>query len=300
MAARRRGPRLISATVLPKVQVKLRRSRTKALANEIAGVMSNASVLAEAYIQRETQAPSSPRRPINWTTPRQQKAYFLSNGFGNGMPYDRSGDVESGWFMDATKAKQRQEYSFTIGNDVPYATFVYGGFTPAEDRQQVFHWISRWPNVRGLDERTYETVIRPAVEAGILNVMAEHEQQLTFGLTQLLYEAAQRTNAVSNLNAARAARIAAERASAINIDEKAYRGLGDVGLGEKRAIGELGADPDKAFEKVWAEFIHVNYEGRLKFSTFYDETTGERKATGHLKRMGSSYKRVKRVRGFDR
>lgn len=262
--------------------------------------MANAAVLAEGYVQRETQAPSSPRRPINWTTPRQRKAYFLSQGFGNGMPYDRSGDVESGWFMDVTKAKQRQEYSFTIGNDVPYATFVYGGFTPAEDRQQIFHWISRWPNVRGLDERTYETVIRPAVEDGILNIMSEHEQHLTFGITQLLYDIAQQANKRFDQGVQWEEKIALRRTN------EGYKGSGDLSLSESRDVKFQAANKEREFSVAWSDFLRTNYGKLLAQEDFYFTENGERKggdSAPRVKRKSynvSSYKRVKRVRGFDR
>lgn len=292
MASNSRGARLISASILPKVQVRLRRSRTKALAIEISRVMSDAAVLAEGYVLRETAAPSSSRRPINWTSSRQQKAYFASNGFGNGIPYDRSGQLESGWYVDATKAKQRQVYSFTIGNDAPYASFVYGGFTSNDDFQQVFHWISKWPNVRGLDERTYETVIRPAVEAGIADIMGEHEQQLTFGITQLLYDLAQQANKRFDQQ------VRWEEALALRRTNVGYRNLADLPFSDARAVKAQAENKEREFSVAWSEFLRKNYGKLLAQEDFYFKENNERKPEDQAPRRSrksyhniSSYKR---------
>lgn len=44
---------------------------------------------------RETGKPST--SPVQWDSEKQRKAYFATDGFGAGIPYQRKGDYERSW-----------------------------------------------------------------------------------------------------------------------------------------------------------------------------------------------------------
>ena len=70
--------------------------------------------------------------PYQWQTERQRRAYFASNGFGKGIPYQRTGDLANGWEQINSGVESR------VVNEVPYAPFVIDEF------QQVGHKEDGW------------------------------------------------------------------------------------------------------------------------------------------------------------
>lgn len=83
--------------------------------------------------------------PIMWTTEKQRKAFFASDGFGRGIPTRRTGKVSQGWKV-TFKDKVIKLY-----NRVPYARYVYGGFDSRTENQQRFHRNTGW--ITGLEGR---------------------------------------------------------------------------------------------------------------------------------------------------
>lgn len=53
--------------------------------------------LAANSLKRLQTIPGPPNHPIKWTTKKQRKAYFASNGFGRGIPSTRTGQIVSEW-----------------------------------------------------------------------------------------------------------------------------------------------------------------------------------------------------------
>jgi len=51
--------------------------------------------------------------PVQWDSEKQRKAFFATDGFGNGIPYVRKGDYESGW------KKAELPNGWSISNDHP-------------------------------------------------------------------------------------------------------------------------------------------------------------------------------------
>lgn len=93
--------------------------------------------------------PGPVKRPIKWTSEKQRRAYFATNGFGHGIPYVRTHQLSRSW---------RMELAFTTGeivqirvhNDSPALPFVEGEF------QQRFHEITGWLNI----DNTFATITR--------------------------------------------------------------------------------------------------------------------------------------------
>jgi hypothetical protein len=77
--------------------------------------------------------------PIEWTSERQRRAYFATDGFGAGIPYQRTHEFMHGWHV-------RADYSpsgfgeIAITHDSDKEVFITGR------RQQRFHAITGWPS----------------------------------------------------------------------------------------------------------------------------------------------------------
>jgi len=103
---------------------------------------------AKAELGQQPGPTGTPERKIEWTTRRQQNAYFASNGFGAGIPYKRSGGLAAAWI---TKTESTNDwFKFRIYNPLPSARFVYGSLalsdvSRAARFQQRFHKITGWP-----------------------------------------------------------------------------------------------------------------------------------------------------------
>lgn len=68
--------------------------------------------------------PASVKYPIEWTSDKQRKAFFASDGFGGGIPSQRSGGVSDGWTVRGRSSGG--SYVVEASNAAPYAKFVVG------------------------------------------------------------------------------------------------------------------------------------------------------------------------------
>jgi len=113
-----------------------------------------------------SQQPGPVKRPVRWTSERQRRAFFASNGFGRGIPTQRSGKVAQ-WitFVDydglekqrlflyqlklylatlnplklGKRPAQMKDFTLiSIENDAPYMRYVTGF------NQQGFHKDTGW------------------------------------------------------------------------------------------------------------------------------------------------------------
>ncbi len=77
--------------------------------------------------------------PIEWTSEKQRRAFFATDGFGHGIPYQRTHDLAAAWevIFDASDAGFG---TITVENPAEASDFVYG------HRQQQFHINTGWPN----------------------------------------------------------------------------------------------------------------------------------------------------------
>jgi hypothetical protein len=93
------------------------------------------------FVSREVDirlrvAPGPVKYPIRWTSQKQRRAYFATNGFGRGIPYHRTGALLKAWHV---RGDYGQGFGgITVYNDAPAAAFVQGYW------QQGFHKDTGW------------------------------------------------------------------------------------------------------------------------------------------------------------
>lgn len=96
------------------------------------------------YAQSLFAPPGPVARPIQWTTERQRRAFFATNGFGKGIPTKRTNKVGRAWKVIYTP--KIEGGTFALQNPVSYARYVYGGFQSGNIYQQKFHVNTGWAN----------------------------------------------------------------------------------------------------------------------------------------------------------
>ncbi len=82
------------------------------------------------------EEPGPVRYPIAWTSERQRRAFFATDGFGRGIPTGRSGALSRGWQHQVVA--RNFDVSGVIENLTPYGPFVQGR------QQQGFHANTGW------------------------------------------------------------------------------------------------------------------------------------------------------------
>ncbi len=94
--------------------------------------------LVDKYLRKE---PGDVHYPIQWTSEKQRLAFFATDGFGGGIPYERKHKLVHDWHVrvDTTKGLT----SISVNNDSPSAQYVYGDDTGLH--QQWFHQNTGWP-----------------------------------------------------------------------------------------------------------------------------------------------------------
>lgn len=70
------------------------------------------------------EQPQKAKKPFIWKSERQRRAFFATNGFGGGIPYQRTNRLSSGW--DVTLLTGDDEGLLQVTNEVPYARYVQG------------------------------------------------------------------------------------------------------------------------------------------------------------------------------
>jgi hypothetical protein len=80
--------------------------------------------------------PGKPKYPLRWQSEKQRRAYFATNGFGQGIPYKRTHKTARGW---SVRADYKSGFGgITITNSAPHAKYVFG------PPQQLFHSDTGW------------------------------------------------------------------------------------------------------------------------------------------------------------
>lgn len=103
-----------------------------------------------------TFTPPTPRRKIEWTSDRQRKAYFATNGFGKGIPYKRRGATTKGWRLFGIRTPNGA--TIIVRNEWSAAKYVYGGFTQIKPQQR-FHEITGWPQAKNQRAEIYRVLV---------------------------------------------------------------------------------------------------------------------------------------------
>jgi hypothetical protein len=108
-------------------------------APEVVNTRVNATVnrIRDQLLQRFREEPDAVAYPVQWTSDRQRKAYFATNGFGHGIPYSRSHDLVNAWKLVVVYQANRLT-EIALSNDDPARQFVTGW------RQQRFHAVTGW------------------------------------------------------------------------------------------------------------------------------------------------------------
>jgi hypothetical protein len=111
------------------------------------GAAKEIHVVAEK-IRKDMGIPGSPPTyPIKWDSPKQQQAFFASNGFGGGIPTKRSNVSVEGWRV------VRLENGANVGNPLSHAAWVFG--TAKGKRQSRIH-KGRWNLFRNVVDSAVE------------------------------------------------------------------------------------------------------------------------------------------------
>lgn len=101
-------------------------------------------LLAELQKQPPARTANSPK--IEWTSDKQRRAYFATDGFGAGIPYQRTGGLAAAWrVVTQTTATG---FRMVVENPNRAARFVYGSLAKnvgaASRFQQKFHKTTGW------------------------------------------------------------------------------------------------------------------------------------------------------------
>lgn len=91
-------------------------------------------------LQLRRNVPGPAKKPIQWTSEKQRKAYFATDGFGHGIPYKRTGQLPAAW--EVLTQVRDTGLTISIVNESPSAPFVYGRW------KQQFHTNTGWPDAR--------------------------------------------------------------------------------------------------------------------------------------------------------
>ena len=101
-------------------------------------------LLARLQVQPPARTENSP--PIQWTSERQRRAYFATDGFGAGIPYKRTGGLAAAWRVITERTATG--FRIVVENPKDAARFVYGSLAQnvaaASRFQQQFHKITGW------------------------------------------------------------------------------------------------------------------------------------------------------------
>jgi hypothetical protein len=80
------------------------------------------------------------RYPVKWDSDKQRRAFFATNGFGRGIPANRTGRYPAGWNVE-----RAGDVGYKMINNVPYAKHV-GGSAFGTDQSRIHG--GRWPLLR--------------------------------------------------------------------------------------------------------------------------------------------------------
>lgn len=100
--------------------------------------------------------PGTPRYPIRWTSKKQRRAFFATNGFGRGIPTQRKGTIAEDW--EVIFVPSQDGGLLVLTNPHPEAKFVQG----PQPFGQGFHRDTGWVQVDDIEELFYSETIGEA------------------------------------------------------------------------------------------------------------------------------------------
>jgi hypothetical protein len=101
-------------------------------------------------LQKLQADPGPVKYPIQWTTEKQRRAFFATNGFGGGIPTQRTGEIPAAWDMEMIV--DPGAFRILIINRNPKAKWVYGGLSLRSNPrfQQQMHKNTGWVSAAGV------------------------------------------------------------------------------------------------------------------------------------------------------
>lgn len=95
----------------------------------------------DLIIQRLQRPGKKPTYPIQWDSDKQRRAFFATNGFGGGIPHQRTGKLAGGW------KRESLDNGFVLVNRFKGAKYVWGNVR-GEYQSQIH--VGRWPLLRDI------------------------------------------------------------------------------------------------------------------------------------------------------
>jgi hypothetical protein len=86
------------------------------------------------------QTPGSVKYPVEWTSEKQRRAYFATNGFGAGIPFQRNGDISNAW--EVIDLSVGGNFGILVRNTNPASKFLYGSL--ARDKMAAMRWRQKF------------------------------------------------------------------------------------------------------------------------------------------------------------
>ena len=111
--------------------------------------------LAAQSLSRLKTIPGAPRHPIMWSSERQRRAYFASDGFGRGIPTRRTGSVVAGW--EAGFEQTDNGGVMVLSNFNPAVQYLQGV------NAQAYHIDTGWVQIEDVQEGAYREMSDIAV-----------------------------------------------------------------------------------------------------------------------------------------
>lgn len=109
----------------------VRKNAPKEIRREV-GLIARGPI-SQRLIRELATPPGRPKYPYRWKSAKQRRAFFASNGFGRGIPTQRTGELERGWRVVVGEGATIQ-----VENSVDYTSYVMG------DDQQPGHIQTGW------------------------------------------------------------------------------------------------------------------------------------------------------------
>lgn len=152
--------RLVNAKLQVVTPIADEQTARRRYASTLKATLKSAVKRTQKTVNQRLKKPAGPvKYPIAWTSDRQRRAFFATNGFGRGIPTRRSGAVQRGWTYTSDVNADALTGEVTLDNRVPYAKYVYGDFTPDFAPQQRFHRITGWERANKVADDLFAEVI---------------------------------------------------------------------------------------------------------------------------------------------
>lgn len=131
------------STFVFKIHGNLVRQGLENFATEIPNVGRQRIYLRMLRVKTTLSQPApKPGHPIRWDSLKQKRAFFASDGFGRGIPTQRSGRTVRGWQL------VRLEDGYRLSNREPGAFFVFGDLFQRKSQSNIH--AGRWPATKAV------------------------------------------------------------------------------------------------------------------------------------------------------